>query len=131
MNSVQLTGNLGKDPELQEAGQTGKNVCKFSIAVRRQFANRDGEYESDWFNCVVWEKSAEFLCKYARKGSKVGVVGRLQNRSWEDDNGQKRFATDVIVSSIEILDKLQKNGDCPQDDPNQGMTPVEDDNLPF
>jgi len=98
MNKVILLGNLTRDPEIRYSQSAEPiAVAKYSIAVGRRF-KREGEPDTDFFNCTVFGKSAEFAEKYFKKGQKIAVVGRLQNRSWDDpQTGQKRFATDVIV----------------------------------
>lgn len=74
-------------------------IARFSLAVNRRF-KRQGEPDADFFNCTAFGKTGEFVEKYMKKGGQFGIVGRLQNRSWEDQNGQKRYATDIIVEEI-------------------------------
>ena len=102
MNKVILTGNLTKDPELTET-PTGVAVCRFAIAVSREYANADGTRETDFFNITVWRGRAENCGKYLKKGNKVAIVGSLQNRSYEDKDGIKRNVTDIIASEVEFL----------------------------
>lgn len=102
MNKVILVGNLTKDPELSET-PNGIAVCRFSIAVSRDFANADGNRETDFFNITVWRGRAENCGKYLKKGNKVAVVGSLQNRSYEDKDGVKRYVTDIVASEVEFL----------------------------
>ena len=102
MNKVFLIGNLTKDPELTET-PSGVAVCKFSIAVSRDYTNAEGNRESDFFNIVVWRGRAENCGKYLKKGNKVAIVGSLQNRSYEDKDGVKRNVTEVIASEVEFL----------------------------
>ena len=83
MNKVVLMGRLTRDPELR-ATSTGRNVCQFSIAVNRNFTNANGEREADFINCVVWDKQAENLVKYQKKGNQIAVDGRIQTRNYED-----------------------------------------------
>ena len=139
MNKVILVGNLTKDPELSET-PNGIAVCRFAIAVSRDFANADGTRETDFFNITVWRQLAENCSKYLKKGSKVAVVGQLQNRSYEDKDGNKRSVTDIVASEIEFL--TPKNaGDSFDDDaavvsrPARREKPVleevDDDQLPF
>ena len=99
MNLVTLIGRLTRDPELKYS-QSGKAFCKFSIAVTREF-NRD---EADFINCVAWNKTGEFVSKYFKKGQQVGVIGRLQTRTWDDDKGQKHYITEVIVEETYFAD---------------------------
>ncbi|MBQ0099282.1 MAG: single-stranded DNA-binding protein [Firmicutes bacterium] len=102
MNKVILIGNLTRDPELTET-PNGIAVCRFSIAVLRDYANSDGARETDFFNITVWRGRAENCGKYLKKGNKVAVVGSLQTRSYEDKDGIKRNVTDIIASEVEFL----------------------------
>lgn len=102
MNKVILIGNLTKDPELTET-PSGVAVCRFSIAVSREYANADGNRETDFFNITVWRGRAENCGKYLKKGNKVAIVGNLQNRSYEDKDGIKRNVTEVIANEVEFL----------------------------
>ena len=102
MNKVILIGNLTRDPELTETA-SGVAVCRFSIAVTRDYAGADGNRETDFFNITVWNKQGENCGKYLKKGNKVCVVARLQNRSYEDKDGVKRYVTDIIASEVEFL----------------------------
>ena len=102
MNKVILVGNLTRDPELTET-PSGVAVCRFSIAVSRDYANANGTRETDFFNITVWRGRAENCGKYLKKGNKVAIVGSLQNRSYEDKDGIKRNVTDVIANEVEFL----------------------------
>lgn len=135
MNKVILVGNLTRDPELSET-PSGVAVCRFAIAVTRDYANSDGNRETDFFNITVWRGRAENCGKYLKKGNKVAVVGSLQNRSYEDKDGIKRNVTDVIANEVEFLTprNAQLDGDvsvvtekraAPQ------LEPIDDNQLPF
>lgn len=101
MNSVILRGRLTRDPELRETNG-GTNVCSFSLAVDRR---RTGEEkETDFFECVAWKQSAEFLSKYGSKGRSILVEGRLQTRSYQDKEGNSRKVTEVVVNHLEFCD---------------------------
>ena len=102
MNKVILVGNLTRDPELTET-LSGVAVCRFSIAVSRDYANAEGNRETDFFNITVWRGRAENCGKYLKKGNKVAIVGSLQNRSYEDKDGIKRNVTDVVANEVEFL----------------------------
>ncbi|MBO5285373.1 MAG: single-stranded DNA-binding protein [Clostridia bacterium] len=134
MNKVILIGNLTKDPELTET-PTGLSVCRFSIAVTRDFTNSDGTREADFFNITVWNKTAENCGKYLRKGTKVAVTGRLQNRSYEDKEGVKRTVTDIVASEVEFLTPKSQQGDEMDATPVRRERPVleaiDDNQLPF
>jgi single-strand DNA-binding protein len=102
MNKVMLIGNLTKDPELATT-TSGISVCKFSLAVGREYKNAEGEYETDFFNIVVWRIAAENCNKYLKKGSKVAVLGSIQNRSYDAQDGTKRYVTDIVADKVEFL----------------------------
>ena len=104
MNKVMLIGRLTKDPELRST-TGGIPVASFSIAVNRNYKNKEGIVEADFFNVTVWRKQAENVSKYCFKGSQVCVEGRLQNRTYEAQDGTKRYITDVIADNIEFLGK--------------------------
>lgn len=96
MNKAILVGRLTANPELRVT-PGGANVCSFSIAVDRRFVRQGEERKTDFINCVAWNKTAEFICGYFTKGRFIGVVGSIQTRDWTDQNGNKRYATEVIV----------------------------------
>lgn len=96
LNKVILMGNLTKDPEFKTT-PSGVSVTTFSVAVGRRFAKQGDEVTADFFNVVAWRNTAEFVSKYFTKGRAIVVVGSLQNRSWTDQNGQKRYITEVIA----------------------------------
>ena len=102
MNKCILVGNLTKDPELTTTSN-GVAVCRFAIAVTRDYANAEGNREADFFNITVWRGRAENCGKYLKKGNKVAIVGSLQTRSYEDKDGIKRTVTDVIANEVEFL----------------------------
>lgn len=132
MNKVFLIGNLTKNPELNK---TIKNVtvCNFSIAVNRDYTDADGNRETDFFNIIVWKNKAENCVKYLKKGSKVAIVGNLQNRSYEDKDGIKRYVTDIVANEVDFL--TPRNTDNNDNNSNNfkglKLEPVDDDALPF
>jgi single-strand DNA-binding protein len=135
MNKVILVGNLTKDPELSET-PNGIAVCRFAIAVSRDFANADGTRETDFFNITVWRGRAENCVKYLKKGNKVAVVGSLQNRSYEDKDGVKRYVTDIVASEVEFL--TPKGAGADDDTPpvvvkreRPQLEAIDDNQLPF
>lgn len=101
MNKVFLIGRLTKDAEIRVT-QTGKKVASFSIAVN-EGKNQQGQEIAQFFNLSAWEKTAEIIELYVKKGTKIAIVGRLQNRSWDKPDGTKGYATDITVSEMEIL----------------------------
>lgn len=102
MNKVILIGRLAQDPELRYT-QSGTAVCNFAIAVDRPFMNQSGERETDFIDIVVWRKNAENVAKYMAKGRQVAVEGTLQIRSYEDSNGIRRRASEVVAERVEFL----------------------------
>lgn len=104
MNKFQFLGRLTKDPEVRYTANTNSQVTSFSLAVNRRFASANGERQTDFFNLTAFGKTAEFCSKYYKKGQQVLVEGRIQNRTWEDQNGQKRYATDFIVDQAYFAD---------------------------
>lgn len=102
-NKVILIGNLCADPELKQT-QNGVSVTSFSIAVGRRRV-KDQEPQTDFISVVAWRNTAEFICKYFQKGKAILVVGSLQTRTWEDQNGQKRYATEVVADEAQFVEK--------------------------
>ena len=109
MNKVFLIGNLTRDPELSET-PSGVAMCRFSIAVNRNYSSGDSERQTDFFNCTAWRSTAETVARYTKKGNKVAVSGSIQLRNYEDNQGVKRTAVDIIVQDVEFLTP-KTNGD--------------------
>ena len=109
-NRVTLMGNLAQDPELKYL-PNGTPMCKLRVAVNRDFANQQGERETDFFTEVVWRRQAETSAEYLSKGRPVMVEGRLQTRSWEAPDGQKRSATDIVADRVIFLGSRDRGGD--------------------
>jgi single-strand DNA-binding protein len=103
VNKVILIGNLGKDPEMRRT-QTGSAVTNFSIATTEKFKGKDGvqKEETEWHNIVAWNKAAEVMAQYLKKGSTVYIEGKLRTRDWED-NGVKKYKTEVVVREFQFL----------------------------
>ena len=139
MNKVYLRGNLTRDPELTET-PNGVALCRFAIAVNRTYSGSDGERQTDFFNITVWRNQAENCGRYLKKGSKVAVVGSLQNRSYEDKEGNKRTVTDIVASEVEFLTS-RSSSDSSSDVDERPAAPArkkpelevmaDDDQLPF
>ena len=103
-NKVILVGRLTADPELKQT-TTGLSVCSFSIAVNRRFVKAaEGQPTADFFNIVAWRNTAEFVCRSFRKGRPILVCGQLQNRTWTDAQGAKRYATEVVADEVDFVD---------------------------
>lgn len=131
MNVCYLCGNLTKGPEMIQG--TEKPLCKFSIAVRENYTKEDGTRPSQFFNIAVWGKVGESCGKYLKKGSKVAVVGKIQNRSWEDKDGIKRYAIEIVASEIEFLSTQKKDDEVkatPLTDEEVNKM-LDDDGFPF
>lgn len=122
MNITFLIGNLSREPE--EIKVENSTLCKINIAVNENYTNRDGERPVQFFNVSVWGKLAENCLKYLKKGSKVGVVGKIQIRYWEDENNVKRSAIEVIANEIEFLSSGKK-------EEKVEMQEIKDEDLPF
>ena len=124
LNKAILMGRLTKDPELKTT-QNGNSVCSFTLAIDRRFKNQQGERETDFIPIVAWRQTAEFAAKYFSKGSKMALVGTIQPRSWEDDNGERRYITEVVADEIYFADSKRQQND-------QGYMPPSDGaELPF
>jgi single-strand DNA-binding protein len=123
MNVVVLIGRLVADPELKYT-PSGVAVCQMRIAVDRRFKSESGEKVSDFFNLVAWRQSAEFAANYLHKGRLVAAQGRLQSRSWVAQDGQKRYVTEVVVDSIQGLDR-PKEGQGAAAQPDYEAPPAE------
>ncbi|MGG5319223.1 single-stranded DNA-binding protein [Enterococcus sp. AZ072] len=103
INNTVLVGRLTKDPDLRYT-QSGAAVATFTLAVNRNFTNQDGKREADFINCVIWRKSAETLANYAKKGTLIGVTGRIQTRNYENQQGQRVYVTEVVAENFQLLE---------------------------
>ena len=133
MNKVILIGNLAADPESRTTN-SGVPQCSLRIAVQRRFANAQGQRESDFFNVVCWRNTAEFAAKYLSKGRKVAVEGSLQTRSYDAQDGSKRYVTEVIADNVEFCDSAPKTATEPMPtnrDAGQFTEVDLEDELPF
>lgn len=108
MNRFVGIGNICKDIELKSTN-SGKYVLQNTIAIRNDYKNANGEYDSEFVNIVVWGNTAEYMQKYAHKGMKIAVEGRLQTRSYDKADGTKGYITEVVCNSVELLEKINKN----------------------
>lgn len=109
MNKVFLIGNLTRDPELTETAG-GVSICRFAIAVNRNYSGADGERKTDFFNVTAWRGLGETVSRYAKKGNKVAVSGSIELRNYEDSQGVKRTAVDVIAQDVEFLTPRNSDG---------------------
>lgn len=104
MNKIMLLGRLTKDVETRYTQTNNSLVATFTLAVNRRFAKEGEERQTDFINIVAWGKTGEFCSKYFKKGLQVALVGRLQTRSYEDNNGQKKYITEVIAEELYFAD---------------------------
>ena len=126
-------GNIGKDNDVKFSS-SGTAVLSQSMGVRRPFKNKQtGEYETDWVNLVFFGKTAENFANFTRKGSKVGIEGRIQSRNYENQQGQRVYVTEVVVNQFHLLDSKNSQSNGQNNSPVVGGTPVSlsNDDLPF
>ena len=130
MNKFMFLGRLTKDPEVKYTANTNTQVTSFSIAVNKKYNNE--EAKADFFNLTAFGKTAEFSAKYFKKGQQVLVEGRIQNRTWDDQNGQKRYATDFIAEQVYFADsKVDKQETTKTQDTAEFITIDNTEELPF
>ncbi len=154
MNKAILVGRLTADPELKST-PNGVNVCSFSIAVDRRFVRAGEERKADFINCVAWRQTAEFISRFFTKGRMIGLVGSIQTRNYTDRDGNKRYATEVVVDEAYFTESKGNSAGAPQGerasgwsapaaaepannfgaasdfDQNDFMPSMSDDDLPF
>ena len=112
-NKVMLGGRLTADPELKTT-QNNIPVVSFSIAVNRRYNSKDTQPQADFFNVTAWRSTAEIVSRYFRKGSSIFVVGTIQNRSWTDQQGVKRYATDIVADEVHFVDSRSEGPSAQQ-----------------
>lgn len=103
INNVTLVGRLTKDPDLRYTA-SGTTVATFTLAVNRNFTNQNGNREADFINCVIWRKPAETMATLAKKGSLIGVVGRIQTRTYDNQQGPRVYVTEVVADNFQLLE---------------------------
>ncbi len=121
LNRTVLVGRLTKDPDFRTT-PSGVSVATFTLAVNRNFKNKDGEQQADFINCVVFSKQAENVKNYLSKGSLAGIDGRLQSRSYENKEGNRVFVTEVVCDSVQFLETKNNN----QSQQQRGQAPAQD-----
>lgn len=139
MNRVFLMGRLTKDPEMRYTSTNNTPLCNFSLAVDRRFTRQGEEKQADFINIVAWSNTAEFCSKYFSKGLRVVVEGRIQTRTWDDNEGKKHYATEVVADEVHFADS--KRSDSPaggnfntpsKSNNSEGFYAIDDDDeLPF
>ena len=136
VNKAILIGNLGKDPELRYT-PGGQAVASFSLATGEKWRDKDGNLQdrTEWHNIVVWGRQAETAKEYLSKGRSVYVEGRIQTRSWEDKDGNKRYTTEIVAQRLQFLGSrdqgVPSGGETPPEAPQPEELSAEDDDLPF
>ena len=142
LNNVVLVGRMTKDAELRYTPQN-QAVATFTLAVNRNFKNANGEREADFINCVIWRQQAENLANWAKKGVLIGITGRIQTRSYENQQGQRVYVTEVIADNFQLLESRNQNQDKAQTSSNEvpdfsrnnnsngNPMDISDDDLPF
>ena len=141
LNNVSLVGRLTKDVELRYT-PSNVAVATFTLAVNRTFKNENGEREADFINCVMWRQQAENLANWCKKGALIGVTGRIQTRSYDNQQGQRVYVTEVVAEQFQLLESKGQQGNQGQQKPQtQQQTPdfsrqgapmdISDDDLPF
>ncbi|MEE0768892.1 MAG: single-stranded DNA-binding protein [Clostridia bacterium] len=137
MNKVILMGRLTRDPEVRYTQTNNTLVASFSLAVNRRFVRQGEERQADFINIVAWSKLGEFCSKYFKKGQQVAVTGRLQTRTWDDDQGQKHYITEVIAEEAYFADSKRDGavdntfGSIPMPTPDSDFEVSSGDDLPF
>lgn len=112
-NKVMIGGRLTADPENSQT-TSGISMTRFSVAVNRRFAKDSSQQQTDFFNVTAWRATADFVSKYFKKGSSIFVTGSLQTRSWTDQNGQKRYATDIVAEEVSFVDSRSESSSSGQ-----------------
>jgi len=147
MNKAILVGRLTKDPELRSTA-SGIPVCSFTMACDRRFVKQGEERKADFINCIAWQKSAESIAQYFKKGHRIALEGSIQTRSWTDNEGKNRYSTEVVVEQWEFAQSKSEGGAVgqavpgaahfpnstptePLDGDLDGFMPVDEDSLPF
>lgn len=130
MNQVILIGRLAADPESRTT-QSGISQCTFRLAVPRSYKNAQGEREADFVSIVAWRSTAEFCARYLKKGMKIALSGSIQTRTYQAQDGSKRYATEVIAGSVEFAESRREETQTAAEAPQTEFTEVDDDELPF
>ena len=136
MNKVCLIGRLTKDPEVRYTQSNNTMVVSFNLAVNRRFTKENEERQADFISIVAWSKTAEFVSKYFKKGQQVGIVGRIQTRNLDDEQGQKHYATEVIAEEVYFADSKREDvfnefGSTFANNTNNDFEVSSSDDLPF
>ena len=137
INNVVLVGRMTRDAELRHTPQN-QAVATFTLAVNRNFKNQSGEREADFINCVIWNRQAENLANWAKKGALIGITGRIQTRNYDNQQGQRVYVTEVVADNFQLLESRNKapnqssmDDQMPPDFGNNNPMDISDDDLPF
>ena len=137
INNVVLIGRLTRDPELR-CTPSNVAVATFSLAVNRNFKNQAGDYEADFISCIMWRQQAENFANWVKKGNLVGITGRIQTRSYDNQQGQRVYVTEVVAESFQILEKKDNaannasmENQIPPSFEKTNPMDISDDDLPF
>ena len=132
MNKVILVGRLTRDPELR-ATTSGVSVASFTVACDRKYVKQGEERKADFINCIAWRQSAEAISRYFKKGDRIALEGTIQVRDWTDNDGKKRYATEVVVEQWEFAQSKTEGAPATSNTEADldGFMPVDDDDLPF
>jgi single-strand DNA-binding protein len=131
LNRAVLVGRLTKDPDLRYT-QSGTSVCSFSIANNRTYVTGGEKKEQvSFFNCVAWAKTGEVIAEYCKKGQRIGIEGRLQQRSWDDQEGNKRYTVEIVVDNFQFLTPKDSGAEGKVDVPSSSSEPAPNMDNPF
>ena len=132
MNKAILVGRLTKDPELR-ATTSGVSVTSFTVACDRKFVKQGEERKADFINCIAWRQSAEAISRYFKKGDRIALEGSIQIRDWQDNDGKKHYATEVVVDAWEFAQSKTEGAPATSNTEADldGFVPVDDEDLPF
>ena len=133
-NKVIIIGNMVSDPELKQT-PSGVSVCRFRLAVQRKYAKEEGQQTADFLDIVAWRQTAEFICKYFKKGNPILVCGQIQSRNWEDKDGTKRYSVEILADEVSFVASKSENGGNDTYTPSAYAPHLEEvantDGLPF
>ncbi|HFI0914083.1 TPA: single-stranded DNA-binding protein [Streptococcus suis] len=131
INNVVLVGRMTRDAELRHT-PSNQAVATFTLAVNRNFKNQDGEREADFINVVIWRQQAENLANWVKKGALIGVTGRIQTRSYDNQQGQRVYITEVVAESFQLLESRgQQSNSQDSSFGNSSSMDIQDEDLPF
>lgn len=131
MNSVNLIGRLTAEPEVRYTQQSNVMVTQFNLAVNRAYVKPEDEQKADFITILAWNKTAEFVSKYFKKGQQVGVTGRIETGSYDDKDGKRVYTTKVLAEHVYFADSKKENMGDPFAEPANNQNIIDDSDLPF